>query len=156
MDVFALMGYNRVVGQMMNDDLYRLFVCHGYKLRRADAVCKNEIEAMLNPAVDPVEGRMRYPRLCGTYLARLRSSFDMDVEKLNDLPMSVLPYLARIIKGTQFLKKHMDVSAFTGEDVPALMEFFGLSSEFLLPEPMFGFREEGAMELAKRVEARRS
>lgn len=154
--IFEKLGLSKHVARELNNELYRLYYIHAWQLRTAALVCKAEAEMALDPARDPADLYVRPKTLCGTYISRLKSHYDISPEALlelsdGELPLNALPYLARMLKGIKHLKKHMDVSALTVDDVPDMMLLFGLESS-LVPGHLFSFNQEETERLARRAE----
>ena len=125
MDIFEMAGFSKEVSRALNKALYRSFISRKTRNRRIAAKLNNEIIKMIDPSAD-FDDMDLVPTLCGFGLSHLRGEFDLDHERIKELPVTVSPWILRVLKGAAFLKKYMDIGRITCSDEQALLELFKL------------------------------
>jgi len=126
MDILELAGFDKWMARKLSIWLEQRRYCSYVQRRRFEMICKDEVGELIDPdSADPI-ARIYYPRVCGTLLSKMRCGVELDSEKLDEIPESVMPYLTRILQGAKFLKNYMDISVLTQEYMDVLLVFLGL------------------------------
>ena len=156
MDILELAGFSKWMAREISLWLAQRLYARKVQMRRFKMICRDEVKALLDPdSVDPIAS-IYYPWVCGTFLSRMRVGVKLDSDKMDEIPVSALPYLTRILRGAKFLKNYMDIGKLKPDMLYALMRFMGFEKDApnycSVDTERFEFSQEDARELADGIQ----